>query len=551
MAGGKETPRQKMIGMMYLVLTALLALNVSNTVIDKFVFINESLKRANDETSQRNTETLKSLEKSVEETGNREADIKVVKVAEDLRVQTDKAVEELTKFKVAFIEITKGYEEGHKAEYPGDSRHLKGKTNYDQVGHYMMSEAEGGKGHGDELKAVLDAYVDNIKSELAKVGVAQEDLAHFENLALDANNHPIYQHDNNQKGKKFAQLEFENSPTPAGIATISEFQSRILGYETRALDILRKKVGAGDLKFDQIIPMVRPESKYVAAGGTYRAEMFIAASSSGVTPKMSYDGKEIEVNSQGFGLVEFTATPGQYDKNGNAQKKFQAEITMTMPGGRDSTFTEEIEYYVVRPVIQIQSQSVNALYLNCGNKLDVQVPALGTSYNPRFTVRGGDHIRGQATGQVTIIPQRLGKVTLTVASGGNTIGSREFGVRAIPAPDIIPRTDRGEVDMKTGMSAKTPRMYLACQPDKSFAEFLPDDAKFQVAEAEVTLVSGGLGRRSIRQGNRINLSPIAAQARKGDQLVIEIKKVQRQNFRGQVEDFPISKAKSFINISLK
>ena len=46
MAGGKETPRQKMIGMMYLVLTALLALNVSTTVLDKFAFINKSLEGA-------------------------------------------------------------------------------------------------------------------------------------------------------------------------------------------------------------------------------------------------------------------------------------------------------------------------------------------------------------------------------------------------------------------------------------------------------------------------------------------------------------------------
>ncbi|MEL7006692.1 MAG: GldM family protein, partial [Bacteroidota bacterium] len=160
-------------------------------------------------------------------------------------------------------------------------------------------------------------------------------------------------------------------------------------------------------------------------------------------------------------------------------------------------------------------------------------------------------IPGQAKGQVTIVPKRLGKVNLTVSSNGNTIGSREFGVRGIPAPDIVPRTDRGPVDLKTGISAKTPRLYLQAVPDESFVQFLPDDAKFRVAEAEITLVSGGLGRRTIRQGERINLGPIAAQARKGDQLVIEIKKVQRQNFRGKVEDFPISKSNSFINISLK
>ena len=56
MAGGKETPRQKMIGMMYLVLTALLALNVSSTVIEKFIFLNDSLERANAEAEGRNGE---------------------------------------------------------------------------------------------------------------------------------------------------------------------------------------------------------------------------------------------------------------------------------------------------------------------------------------------------------------------------------------------------------------------------------------------------------------------------------------------------------------
>ena len=539
-----------MIGMMYLVLTALLALNVSVTVLDKFVFINESLNRANEESAQRNVETLTSVKKSVEETGNREKDVAVIKLAEELRAETVNTLNELTKFKIAFIEETGGYEEGHDGEYPGDSRHLIGKTNYDVVGHYMMAAEEGGQGHGVELETLLDGYVEKVKAELKSVGFKESDLGHFEDLALDADDHPVFSNDPNQQGKKFAQLEFEGTPTPAGIASISEFQARILSYETQALDMLRKKVGAGDLNFDEIKAMVRPEAKYVAAGTPYKAEMFIAASSSGVTPTMTYNGTDIPV-SGGVGQVEFIATPGNYDENGNARKTYEAAITVKLPGGQDTTFTNEIEYYVIRPVIQIQSQSVNALYLNCGNALDVQVPALGTSYSPRFTASGADVIPGQATGQVTIVPKKLGKIVLGVSSNGNKIGDREFGVRGIPAPDIVPRTDRGPVDLKTGISAKTPRIYLQAVPDKSFLEFLPNDAKFRVAEAEITLVSGGLGRRTIRQGERVNLGPIAQQARKGDQLVIEIKKVQRQNFRGQVEDFPISKANSFINITLK
>ena len=46
MAGTKETPRQKMIGMMYLVLTALLALQVTSAILEKFVLLNNSLEQS-------------------------------------------------------------------------------------------------------------------------------------------------------------------------------------------------------------------------------------------------------------------------------------------------------------------------------------------------------------------------------------------------------------------------------------------------------------------------------------------------------------------------
>lgn len=71
MAGGKETPRQKMIGMMYLVLTALLALNVSSTVLDKFAFINQSLERANSESLERNARTIEGMKGAAKDKGNK------------------------------------------------------------------------------------------------------------------------------------------------------------------------------------------------------------------------------------------------------------------------------------------------------------------------------------------------------------------------------------------------------------------------------------------------------------------------------------------------
>lgn len=542
MAGGKETPRQKMIGMMYLVLTALLALNVSTTVIEKFIFINESLERANEGTKERLETTIKQMEASVEEKGNRDKDVAVIESAKELRERSQALFDTLEGYKEAFIEITGGYEEGHD----NDRIHLVGKTDYDKVGNYMMPVEENGKGHGEKFESLLDDHVAYIKDILKKNGATPEQLARYQEITLDAAEDEVYKDDPNQQGKGFSQLAFESSPTPAGLATVSEFQAQMLSMETAALDFLSDQVGKGDLSFDNIVPMVNPESKYVAAGTKYEAKMFVAASASGAKPEMKYNGASIEVGEDGQGAVSFTATPGAYNKEGIARKTFKAEISYG-----EQKFEKEIEYFVVKPVIQIQSQSVNALYLNCGNKLDVQVPALGTSYSPRFSAPGADAIPGKATGQVTVVPKKLGKIVLSVSSNGNKIGDREFGVRGIPAPTLVAGTDAGEVDLKKGINAKTPRLFLQAVPDKSFKDFLPDDAQFQVAQAEITLVSGGLGRKTIRVSNRADLREIARQARKGDQLVIEIKKVQRKNFRGEIETFPISRSASFISIPLR
>ena len=533
-----------MIGMMYLVLTALLALNVSSTVLDKFAFINESLERANAETSSRNSRTIEGMKSAAKDKGNRADDLKVVAGAEELRAKTLEVVADLEGFKDKFIEITGGYTDPQKK----DKKDIKGKTDYDKVGNYMMPKEEGGDGKGAEMKETLNNYVTELRGILQKSGASEEKLAEFDKIAKDANEDEYYSKDPNQKGKKWSQLNFQDTPTHAGLATVSEFQASVLAYETTALEFLVQQVGLKDITFDKIRPVIMPESKYVAAGTKYKADMFIAASPPANLMNqttMTYNGEEAPVVG-GVGKVEFTATPGAYDKEGNARKTIVASITLPQGGGNDTTFLDTIEYFVVKPVIQIQSQSVNALYYNCGNKLDVQVPALGNQYNPNFSASGGDALKGSQRGQVTLVP-RSRKLTLTVSSGGNTIGTREFGVRDIPAPEIKVFTSQGEVNYKEGIDYNTPELFLRAVPDESFAQFLPDDAKFRIAEAEVTLVSGGLGRGSVRTGEKVNLRGM--NGRKGAQIVIEIKKVQRQNFRKQVEDF--KKFQRFINISLK
>ncbi|MFY0653333.1 MAG: gliding motility protein GldM [Cyclobacteriaceae bacterium] len=529
MAGGKETPRQKMIGMMYLVLTALLALQVSNSVLEKFLLINDAFEETNSENQAENVNKVASIQKAVSDAGNRDKDTAVLDKAKLVREETSKILKEVEDYKEGLIEASGGYDENNK---------LIGQKDIDTAPRLFYKE-----GQGDELKAKLNTYSAFLRETTGDNNIRD--------IARDAKDIEVFADDPNQNKKGFAELNFgHNTPMLGALASLSQMQNDVITEETKALEILAALVGAEDLKFDQIVAMVRPESNIVAAGTKYKAEMFIAASSSAVKPTMTYNGEEIEVIG-GKGQVEFTATPGAYNKENLAPKTYIAAITVKKPGGNDTTFVDTIQYFVSKPVMQIQSASVSKLYLNCGNELNVQVPALGTSYNPAFTTKGGTNIKGSETGFVTVIPQSA-KVTLTVSSNGNTIGSREFGVNRIPAPEVQPFAGNRPVNLKTGVSVRQLRgLKLRATPDESFKQSLPNDAKFRVATSEVTLVRGGRAVGSVRNsGETLKITQLASQARPGDALVIETKKVQRQNFRKKVEDFNNFTGK-FITIPIK
>ena len=514
MAGQKETPRQKMIGMMYLVLTALLALNVSSETLQKFVYLNESLERQVDQNTAKNANVVQRIETTVDEAGNREQDVAVLDKARQVREATNKVIEYTNELKEKMIEVSGGLDE---------DGNLMGAQDMDKIANFMINKKE----NGIELKNTLNeyaAYLSNLLDE------------EFSPIAYDGKDHPVYKNDKEQKRKNFATLTFESTPTAACLASVSQFQTEIMAYESRALEGLARQVGAGDVKFDVITPMVRPKSNIVAAGTKYEAEMFIAASSSGITPTMAVNGSSIPVVG-GKGRVEFTASGGGYDNDGLAKKTYEAAITIKLPGGKDSTFTQQIEYFVAKPVIQIQSAAVQALYLNCGNELQVNVPALGSAYNPSFSAKGGNAIPGSKKGLVTIVPQSS-EVTLSVSSAGTYIGSEKFNVRRIPMPKIVPMTGGKPVDLKTGVSAPGPRsLTLQAVADESFAQFLPKDARYRVVEYDVFL---GRGSRPVDQftstSQTVNLSRFAQKARPGDRIVVEVKKVQRMNFRNQIED---------------
>jgi len=115
MAGGKETPRQKMIGLMYLVLTALLALQVSNTILDKFVFIDESLQYSVEVTRKTTDKQIKGGGELVEKQGNTPKDVALLKKAEEVKKKSDEVFSYIQSLRTKLIELSGGTDEtGYK-----------------------------------------------------------------------------------------------------------------------------------------------------------------------------------------------------------------------------------------------------------------------------------------------------------------------------------------------------------------------------------------------------------------------------------------------------
>lgn len=524
MAGGKETPRQKMIGMMYLFLTAMLAINVSDSLLHRFLFINETLEGARDVTSERNEGFLEGIKTAVADRKNQAEDLAVLDQATQVRKISKSMMEKLDEIKELLIEETGGYD---------SENNLVGFKNSEALAHHMINQGE-----GDDLKNDLN----NFAVQLG--GIAGVDFAP---IAYDGKDHPLFKSDPNQSKKEFSALFFENTPLAAGLATITQFENEVLRYETEALEFLAEKVGAKAVDFDRIFAMVRPVSQRVAAGTKYEADLFISATSSALTPTMFVNGNEIPVDTAtGMGRVSFMATPppsGEaYNQENVFPKTFNAEIRLNIPGQGDTTFTNSVEYFVIKPTINVQSEAVNALYFRCGNEMRVEVPALGTAYNPTFRAEGATVVPGSKTGSVTLIPNSR-KVKLLVYNDNNFIGNQEFDVRGVPLPEVRVEMGGRPADTQRGVKVNQIRSLSAVViPDEDFARLLPNDAKYRVAEWTVSLASGPR-----RKGEPLrfttsegNISRFRQLARPGDRLVIEVKRVERLNYQGNKEEVRVT-----------
>jgi len=513
MAGGKETPRQKMIGMMYLVLTALLALQVSNAVLEKFAIINGTLESLIKTSNDKNTQLLNKIVSD----GSSSPDPKVQEA-----VNNAKKVRDITKSTIDYIDNLK--ENMLKTSgAPGiDEKFINDHSS--KVATMMIDKTNG---TGVEFVKKLEEF---------RKALEQLTGEKYEPLAKSPDQLDAFKGNKKHANKDFLTFTFENTPPVAAYASVTQMQTEVLEYETRALDILGEKAGASRITFDQFIPMVRAKSNTVAAGAKYEASMFLTGSSTALSSEFFKDGQKLEIiddpSGVKMGKVEFTAQGGGYDATGIAKKSFKAEIKV-----KGQTFEQAIEYFVAQPIIRATTGNAPTLYMNCGNNVSIEVPSLGTAYNPSFSAGGGaEIIKGDRPGKVTIIPKQR-KISVAVSSGGVSIGSQPFDVKNVPDPRYKAYVGSTEVDLRQGIrAAQLASLRIVAEPDANFKEEVPRDARYRIKRAEVTLGRGTTGVVKVNATNENpDLRSWVGQARPGDKVVINITDVSRRNFKDEEE----------------
>lgn len=523
MGGGNETPRQKMIGMMYLVLTALLALNVSSAVLEKFAIMNSTLLELIEEANGINENKLKGIMGS---TSDKEIVLDAKKRAQELREFTRATMESLDKLKEEL-----GKDHSGKPMVGGE---LVSNTN---VAEEKMLNDKSTLGP-DYEKTLTDFHSKVEALSGMKFPILNKKAVDFEELK-------------NEKGevehgeKDFIEFSFEGTPTMAAITGITQMQTEILEYEGMALDSLNSIAEGVNFKFDKVVPMVIGPD-VVAAGAKYTGRLFMAGAASGVSPEMFRNGAALQVTTDvetgiKMAKVEFSAS-------GEGKQSYTAEIR---PGGGKDPLIRKIEFQVIKPTIRITNGNAPSLYMNCGNFVNIEVPALAANYNPSFTIKGGTIEKGDKPGKVTIIPKER-KVAVTVSNGGAVIGTENFDVKPIPKPRYVVRDNSGkEVDLKNGIRATgATGLRINADAEDNFKTEVPKDATYRIRSMEVFLARGTSRVDQMNLNSELlDLAKWRSLMRPGDRIVVDIKTVTRGTFTGEQE--PVVVVSGTINIPIQ
>lgn len=460
MAGGNcpETPRQKLIGMMYLFLTALLAINVSGELLNAFVLVDRSILRAK-ESVEAKIDYLYSDFASAMAMNETKVGPNYIK-SQTIKEEADSLIAHLQDLKELFV-LTVDGPDYTIADYPSVA-------NQDIAAQLMI--AERGSARSKELKEKILHYRNLLKSFV-------EDSVLLQNIdnTLNTNDPPMK--DNVQK--TWESEKFANLPMAASMALLSQIQTDVRNMQSDVVRYLYTKIDEGSFKFNSIEPLVIPRSDYIMRGGEYYAEVMMAARDTTQPPIVRVDGQELTVH-QGRGVLRIPATSV-------GKKTWSGEISVMRADGTFDTRPISGEYLVAQPNVVISPTKMNVFYEGVDNPVEISAPGIPSENlkinisNARLVRQGADYIvrpnQGAAGRDATI------SVSADLDGKTQQLGTKVFRVKRVPDPVAKVNNQRGGLIPKALLVAQ-----MGIAADMENFEF---DLKFRITKFTVSTIVNG------------------------------------------------------------
>ncbi len=507
------SPRQKMINLMYLVLTALLALDVSGEVLNAFVLFDKSIRSTTVNVKIKNNDAYSEFFKAYKE--NPEKVKEFYDKAQVLKKNTNRIDSFIQSLKVKCVKEADGPD--------GDPTNVKKKSE-SNVGSTVMIVQRGGY----QLKDRMDKYRDFVESIISDSSSA---LAHEIKSTLSTA--PIESANEPGKTVPWVIANFESLPLIADVAMLSKMQNDVRNVESDMLSYLLSQIGKTEISFNKIEAVVKTTSSYVLVGEPFKAEIFVAASDSTKDPIIVLNnGTRVPVqNGKGI-FVGNTSTVGM--------RTVAGKIKLYNPKTGETTYYPfSTDYQVVAPAVAISPTKMNVFYIGVTNPVDIT--ASGVSPDAVIATMSGGIIRKVGNGKYNVIVKRRGNAVITVSAKVNgtsrRLGSSKFRCLPVPNPYATVGGKQGGIIYKSSLLAQN---FVKAQLDNFVF-----DLKFPVVGFTVSATIQGFteeyqSRSAIINGQQKGL---IRQLKKGNKVYFE-------NIRAKAPDGTIRKLGS-VNFKLR
>lgn len=411
MALPKE-PRQLMINLMYLVLTAMLALNVSSEILHAFEVINHSITSSNSAIEAKNDLLYESFEAQENQEGQRDRVKPFNDKAKEAKATAAATIKYLDEWKQKIIKEAGGLL---------DNGEIKAKDNID-ASTFLLVEKKGGNEIKEELEKVRSKFL-SLVNEKDRERLSKD----LPMKVVEAE-----KSENNPQGD-WATAYFHNMPTMAVVTLLSKFQNDVRNSEAVIINQLSKEAGDIQVKFDAFEAIAVPSNSYALEGQKIEAKVLLAAYNKSVNPviNIAAGGGSIKEVKDGVGLYEVTAS-------GIGLKTVKGMVSIDL-GGRKEERPFEFQYMVGSTGASLQLDKMNVFYIGVDNPITVS--AAGYSLQDISIAIDGADVTPNAEagiGHYNVKVSKQGKVMADInaktESGVKRVGGMEVRVKNIPDP---------------------------------------------------------------------------------------------------------------------